>query len=157
MLFDNCDSMYWYRQGCIRSRTGSYRLLIFIWNMTFFFFSLKKYDLDKIEWCKKILVANIDYSSGGFIDDPQKCWDQGLVVVVGDRIRRRQVLLGFFTCKCCVFVTRLEISSGGSNVWTCIFVCFFFFLIFLFASYHQLWILIILDPLSLNLKLENWS
>ena len=40
-------------------------------------------------------MANIDYSSGGFIDDPQKCWDQGLVVVVGDRIRRRQVLLGF--------------------------------------------------------------
>ena len=149
MLFGNCDSMCWYRQGCIGLRTGSYILLIFMWNMTFFSFSLKKYDLDRIEWCKKILVANINYSGGGFIDDPQKCWDQGLVVVVGDRIRRRQVLLGFLLVNVVFLLLTLKYHL---MVWTC-----FFLIIFLFASYHQLWILIILDPLSLNLKLENWS
>ena len=98
-------------------------------------------------------MANIDYSSGGFIDDPQKCWDQGLVVVVGDRIRRRQVLLGFSLVNVVFLLLVLKYHLVVA-MFEPVFL-YIFFKIFLFASYHQLWILIILDPLSLNLKLEN--
>ena len=99
-------------------------VLIYCWYLCeiwlFFSFSLK-YDLDRIEWCKKILVANINYSGGGFIDDPQKCWDQGLVVVVGDRIRRRQVLLGFSLVNVVFLLLTLKYRLV---VWTCFFVFF---------------------------------